>query len=332
MKNKNILITGGTGSFGNVFLSKVLKLKPKKVIIFSRDEMKQWEMKNKFKNFENIRFFVGDIRDKERLSRAIDQVDTVIHAAALKIVPTAEYNPMESIKTNIIGAMNLIDVCLDKGVKKVISLSTDKACNPINLYGATKLAADKLFIAGNYYSKNKTVFSIVRYGNVIGSRGSMVPFFIDQKKKNKNFTLTDKKMTRFITNLNDACDIVLKCEKTMVGGEIFVNKNPSIKIIDFLKILDPKRKIELIGLRPGEKINETLITNDESRFTYDFGKYYKIIPSIFPEQKKKLIRNFKKKMDEKFSYRSDNNVDWVSMSKIKDIIKSAEIYFNKNKF
>ena len=326
MKNKNILITGGTGSFGNVFLSKVLKLRPNKVIIFSRDEMKQWEMKNKFKNYKNLRFFVGDIRDKERLSRAIDQIDTVVHAAALKIVPTAEYNPMESIKTNIIGAMNLIDVCLDKGVKKVISLSTDKACNPINLYGATKLAADKLFIAGNYYSKKKSIFSIVRYGNVIGSRGSMVPFFIDQKIKNKNFTLTDKRMTRFITNLDDACDIVLKCEKTMVGGEIFVNKNPSIRIIDFLKILDPKRKIELIGLRPGEKINETLITNEEARFTYDFGKYYKIIPSIFPKQKKKLIRNFKKKMNENFSYRSDNNIDWVSSQRTKRIIKDAEIY------
>lgn len=324
MKNKNILITGGTGSFGNVFLTKVLKLKPKKVIIFSRDEMKQWEMKNKFNNYENLRFFVGDIRDKERLARAIDQVDIVIHAAALKIVPTAEYNPMESVKTNIVGAMNLIDVCLDKEVKKVISLSTDKACNPINLYGATKLAADKLFIAGNYYSKNKTVFSIVRYGNVIGSRGSMVPFFIQQKKKNMKFTLTDKNMTRFITNLDQASDIVLKCEKTMIGGEIFVNKNPSIKIIDFLKVLDPKRKIEIIGLRPGEKINETLITNDEARFTYDFGKYYKIIPSIFPEQKNKLIKKYKKKMSETFSYSSDNNVDWVNKQKIKKIIEISE--------
>ena len=186
-------------------------------------------------------------------------------------------------------------------------------------------------MAGNYYSKSKTIFSIVRYGNVIGSRGSMVPFFIDQKRKNKNFTLTNKKMTRFITNLNDACDIVLQCEKTMVGGEIFVNKNPSIKIIDFLKVLDPARKIEMIGLRPGEKINETLITNDESRFTYDFGKYYKIIPSIFPEHKKKLIKKFKKKMNENFSYRSDNNTEWVSSQKIKNIIKDSEKYFSRKK-
>jgi UDP-N-acetylglucosamine 4,6-dehydratase (inverting) len=324
-KNQTILITGGTGSFGKKFAAKVLeKYNPKKVIIFSRDEMKQWEMSKTFTS-DKIRFFIGDMRDKERLSRALMDVDCVIHAAALKIVPTAEYNPIEYIKTNVIGAMNLIDAAINQKVKKIICLSTDKACNPINLYGASKLAADKLFIAANNYSgKQKTIFSIVRYGNVMSSRGSMMPFFLNQKKENKNFTLTDNKMTRFLTTLDDAADAVLLAYEHMVGGEIFVKKNKSISVLNFLNNLDKNRKIKIIGIRPGEKINETLITSDESSFTYDFGSYYKIIPAIFPKKFKKFTKGAIRKVKNNFSYSSDTNNQWFSNDEIKKIILNAK--------
>ena len=304
-KNQTILITGGTGSFGKKFAAKVLeKYNPKKVIIFSRDEMKQWEMSKTFTS-DKIRFFIGDMRDKERLSRALMDVDCVIHAAALKIVPTAEYNPIEYIKTNVIGAMNLIDAAINQKVKKIICLSTDKACNPINLYGASKLAADKLFIAANNYSgKQKTIFSIVRYGNVMSSRGSMMPFFL--------------------TTLDDAVDAVLLAYEHMVGGEIFVKKNKSISVLNFLNNLDKNRKIKIIGIRPGEKINETLITSDESSFTYDFGSYYKIIPAIFPKKFKKFTKGAIRKVKNNFSYSSDTNNQWFSNDEIKKIILNAK--------
>ena len=325
MKNKKILITGGTGSFGNKFVEKLLEIKAKKIIIFSRDEMKQWDMMNKYKSRNNLRFFLGDVRDKSRLARAIDDVDIVVHAAAQKIVPSSEYNPIEAIKTNILGAMNLIDVCIDKKVKKVVALSTDKACNPINLYGATKLASDKLFIAGNNYSRySKTIFSVVRYGNVVGSRGSMVPFFISQKKKKIPFTLTHLDMTRFFTTLDDAAEMVIKAEKEMVGGEIFVNKNPSIKVINFLKCLDAKRKIKIIGVRPGEKIHETLITESEAPFTYDYGRYYKILPSIFLNKNKKYLKKGGKKCKKNFIYNSETNSEWLNNINIKKIILDSE--------
>ena len=280
MNNLSILLTGGTGSFGNKFVEMTLqKYNPKKLIIFSRDEMKQWYMAQKF-NDKRLRFFLGDIRDKDRLSRAADEVDIIIHAAALKIVPTAEYNPFESVKTNIIGAMNLIDVAIEKRVKKVIALSTDKACDPINFYGATKLASDKLFIAGNnYVGRKPTSFSVVRYGKVIGSRGSVIPFFLDLKKKNKQLTITDKKMTRFFTTLDDAVKMVWTGLKNMKGGEIFVLKNPSIKILDLAKTIDSK-PIKDIGVRPGEKINEVLISREEADNTYDCGSYYSIISPL----------------------------------------------------
>ena len=234
MNNLSILLTGGTGSFGNKFVEMTLKkYNPKKLIIFSRDEMKQWHMAQKF-NDKRLRFFLGDVRDKDRLARAADEVDIIIHAAALKIVPTSEYNPFETVKTNIIGAMNLIDVAIDKNIKKVIALSTDKACNPINFYGATKLASDKLFIAGNnYVGKKLTSFSVVRYGNVIGSRGSVIPFFLELKKEKKQLTITDKKMTRFFTSLDDAVKMVWTGLKNMKGGETFVLKNPSIIVLGF---------------------------------------------------------------------------------------------------
>ncbi len=324
-KNQTILITGGTGSFGKQFAAKILeKYSPKKLIIFSRDEMKQWEMSKTFKS-DKIRFFIGDIRDKERLSTALRDVDCIIHAAALKIVPTAEYNPIEYIKTNVIGAMNIIDAAINQKVKKVICLSTDKACNPINLYGASKLASDKLFIAANNYSRyQKTTFSVVRYGNVMSSRGSMIPFFLDQIKQNKNFTLTDDKMTRFLTTLDDAVDAVLLAYKYMVGGEIFVKKNKSISVLNFLSNLDKSRKIKIIGIRPGEKIDETLITSDESSFTYDYGNYYKIIPAIFPNKLKEFTKGAISKVKNNFSYSSNTNKEWFSNDEIKKIILNAK--------
>ena len=318
MNNLSILLTGGTGSFGNKFEEMTLKkYNPKKMIIFSRDEMKQWHMAQKFSD-KRLRFFLGDIRDKDRLNRAADEVDIIIHAAALKIVPTAEYNPFESVKTNINGAMNLIDVAIEKGVKKVIALSTDKACDPINFYGATKLASDKLFIAGNNYVGNKpTSFSVVRYGNVIGSRGSVIPFFLKLKKENKQLTITDKRMTRFFTTLDDAVKMVWKGLKNMKGGEIFVLKNPSIKILDLAKSIDSK-PVKDIGIRPGEKINEVLISKEEAANTYDCGSYYSIISPI-TERKKPNYINKSKKVGTNFEYSSNKN-KFLKSKEIKKVI------------
>ncbi len=323
MNNSSILLTGGTGSFGNKFVEMTLKkFNPKKIIIYSRDEMKQWHMSKKF-NDKRLRFFLGDIRDKDRLSRAADGVDFIIHAAALKIVPTAEYNPFESVKTNIIGAMNIIDIAIDKKIKKIISLSTDKACDPINFYGATKLASDKLFIAGNnYVGKGPTKFSIVRYGNVIGSRGSVIPFFLQLKKENKQITITDKKMTRFFTSLEDAVKMVWTGIKVMQGGEVFVLKNPSIKILDLAKVIDDK-PIKEIGIRPGEKIDEVLISKEESDNTYDCGRYYTITSSIVMN-KKKLNLSTMKKTPKNFQYSSNNNkfLDTKEIKKVINIFKN----------
>ena len=316
MNNLTILVTGGTGSFGNKFLEMTLKkYNPKKIIVFSRDEMKQWHMAQKFTD-SRVRFFLGDIRDKERLNRAVDGVDIIIHAAALKIVPTAEYNPFESVKTNIIGAMNIIDVAIEKKVKKIISLSTDKACDPINFYGATKLASDKLFIAGNNYVGNRpTIFSIVRYGNVIGSRGSVIPFFLQLKKEKKQLTITDKNMTRFFTSLEDAVKMVWTGLKVMKGGEVFVLKNPSIKILDLAKAID-KKPVKDIGVRPGEKINEVLISKEEADFAYDCGAYYSILSRI--AQNRSKYKNVKK-VPSKFEYRSDKN-KFLNLKEINTIL------------
>tara|TARA_B110000027_G_C16117431_1_gene300924 strand:+ start:1048 stop:2025 length:978 start_codon:yes stop_codon:yes gene_type:complete len=322
MNNLSILLTGGTGSFGNKFVEMTLKkYNPKKLIIFSRDEMKQWHMAQKF-NDKRLRFFLGDIRDKDRLFRAADEVDIIIHAAALKIVPTAEYNPFESVKTNIIGAMNLIDVAIERKVKKVIALSTDKACNPINFYGATKLASDKLFIAGNNYVGIKpTSFSVVRYGNVIGSRGSVIPFFLELKKQKKQLTITDKKMTRFFTNLDDAVKMVWIGLNKMKGGEIFVAKNPSIKIIELAKAID-SNPIKDIGIRPGEKINEVLISREESEHAYDCGSYYSILSPI-TERKKPTYLTKSKKVAEGFEYNSNEN-KFLNLKEIKKIISKIK--------
>jgi UDP-N-acetylglucosamine 4,6-dehydratase/5-epimerase len=319
-KNSTILITGGTGSFGSKFIPMTLKkFNPKKIIVYSRDEIKQWEMQNLYKNHKKIRFFIGDIRDKERLFRALDGVDYVVHAAASKIVPTAEYNPFEAIKTNINGAMNLIDACIDRKVKKIVALSTDKACNPANLYGATKLASDKLFIAGNYYSsKTATKFSVVRYGNVMGSRGSVIPFFMEQAKSGV-ITVTDKRMTRFMISLEDAVQQVWTAFENMQGGEIFIKKIPSMNIKDIAKAVSEKAKIKYIGIRPGEKIHELMISESDSMYTYEFKDYYIIVS----QGKKYNFKNIKKytKVDENFEYSSDNNLDWMDIKNLRNWIK-----------
>ena len=321
LNNKNILITGGTGSFGNKFVELTLKYqKPNKLVIFSRDEMKQWEMAKKFGKDNRVRFFLGDVRDKERLNRALDKIDFVVHAAATKIVPTAEYNPFEAVKTNILGCMNLIDAAIDRNISKVVALSTDKASNPINLYGATKLAADKLFSASNAYSGyHNTKFSIVRYGNVMGSRGSIIPFFHQQSKKNI-FTLTDERMTRFMMTLEQAVKLVWKSLDDMKGGEMYVVKAPSMKIIDIIKSFSSKPKIKIIGIRPGEKIHEQMISLEESPYTYEYDEYFKILPQVSDNYKKYKVTK-KNLVKKNFFYRSDINKTWMEKTKLQKWIK-----------
>lgn len=326
-KNSNILITGGTGSFGNKFVEKVIKskLQIKRLVIFSRDELKQSEMVKKFplKKFPFLRFFLGDIRDQDRLRRAFQNIDYVIHAAALKQVPASEYNPTEFIKTNIVGSQNIIEAAIDTGVKKVIALSTDKAASPINLYGATKLCADKLFVAANnYIGLNDLKFSIVRYGNVLGSRGSIVPYFL-RTAKDKYLNVTDKRMTRFNITLDEAVDMVFDSLIISMGGEIFVPKIPSYKIIDLAKSIGPNCKIKYTGIRPGEKIHEEMISATDSFNTIDIGKYYIILPSlndpIFKKYKKKYsVKKFKENM----SYNSGTNSKFLNINQIRKLIKT----------
>lgn len=325
--NKTILVTGGTGSFGNEFVLKTLeKYKPKKIIIFSRDEIKQWEMAKKFSQHEkNLRFFIGDVRDRNRLYRALDGVDFVIHAAATKIVPTAEYNPFECVKTNVIGAMNLIDACIDKEIKKVVALSTDKASSPINLYGATKLTSDKLFVAGNAYSgEHPTKFSVVRYGNVMGSRGSVIPYFNSLKHKGV-LPITDPEMTRFMISLEEGVELVWSAFEDMIGGEIYVKKIPSMKVIDLAEVIAPKAKKEIIGIRPGEKIHEQMIGVEDSLSTYSYKKYFKILPAINNWQKDKERIKDGKKVDPFFSYNSKDNDEWMSKEELSNWLKLNEI-------
>ncbi len=321
----NILITGGTGSFGKTFLDKILSKKNdfKKIIIFSRDEYKQHILKKKFsnnKNFKKLRFFLGDVRDKDRLNIALRDVDIIIHAAALKQVDSAEYNPTEYIKTNVVGAQNIIECSIQNNIKKVIALSTDKASSPINLYGATKLCSDKLFVSANYYS-GKNIFSVVRYGNVFGSRGSVVEVFKNRKNK-KVLTITHKSMTRFNITLSESIDMVLWCLKKSYGSEIFVPKIKSYRILDLAKAFSKDAKIKFTGIRPGEKINEELISRNESRTTVDLGKYYAILPdsNYFLSNKYKN----KKKVPKNFSYTSDKN-SFLSISELKNLIKNEKI-------
>jgi UDP-N-acetylglucosamine 4,6-dehydratase (inverting) len=325
LSNSTIFITGGTGSFGNSFVPMTLeKYNPKKLIIYSRDEMKQWEMAKKFQGDERVRFFIGDVRDRERLYRALDGIDFVIHAAATKIVPTAEYNPFECVKTNIYGAMNVVDACIDKGVKRCVALSTDKASQPINLYGATKLCSDKLFIAGNSYVGGKnTRFSIVRYGNVMGSRGSVIPFFIEQARTGE-LTITDERMTRFMISLEQGVELVWHAFNDMEGGEIYVKKIPSMKLTDIAKAVSETAKQKIIGIRPGEKLHEQMIGVEDASFTYEYKDHFKILPqihewSIDPYRIKDGIP-----VREGFSYSSDNNTEWMTVETLRKWLKNSK--------
>jgi UDP-N-acetylglucosamine 4,6-dehydratase len=321
--NSAILITGGTGSFGNTFVPMTLdRYNPRRLVIFSRDEMKQWEMAQKYQGDPRVSFIIGDVRDKDRLARALDGIDYVVHAAATKIVPTAEYNPFECVRTNIDGAMNLIDACIDRGIKRVVALSTDKASNPINLYGATKLASDKLFVAGNAYAgTHNTRFSVVRYGNVMGSRGSVIPFFMNQAETGV-LTITDTRMTRFMITLEQGVELVWHAFEDMLGGEIYVKKIPSMSITDIAKAISPNAEHKIIGVRPGEKIHEQMIGMEDAPYTFSYPGHFKILPMIHnwssdPSRIKDGI-----KVEENFTYTSNNNKDWMSVDSLSKWISS----------
>jgi UDP-N-acetylglucosamine 4,6-dehydratase len=318
-----ILVTGGTGSFGHAFARMTLaRYNPRKLIILSRDEMKQWEMAKLIGDDKRVRFFIGDVRDRERLYRAFHNVDYVVHAAATKIVPTAEYNPFECIKTNIIGAMNVIDAAIDKGVKGVVALSTDKASSPINLYGATKLASDKVFSAANSYSgEHDTRFSVVRYGNVMGSRGSVIPFFMSIASKGV-LPITDTRMTRFMISLEQGVELVWHAFDDMVGGEIYVKKIPSMNIMDIANVVAPKAKQEIVGVRPGEKLHEQMIGVEDAPFTFEYPEHFKILPAINNwSTDPARIKNGRPVL-EGFSYTSDTNPDWMSKDELQAWIES----------
>lgn len=321
-RESTILITGGTGSFGHTFVPMTLeKYNPKKLIVYSRDEMKQWEMAKLFKDDPRVRFFIGDVRDRERLYRALDGVDYVVHAAATKIVPTAEYNPFECIKTNVTGAMNLVDACIDCGVKRLVALSTDKASSPVNLYGATKLVSDKVFIAGNSYAGGKkTRFSVVRYGNVMGSRGSVIPFFLEQAQDGGVLTVTDKRMTRFMISLEQGVELVWHAFDDMEGGEIYVKKIPSMNICDIARAAGPGCEQKIIGIRPGEKLHEEMISSEDAPHTYEYDGYYKILPAIHSWDRDSGRIKSGKAVPEGFSYRSDSNSQWMRIEELQSWI------------
>jgi UDP-N-acetylglucosamine 4,6-dehydratase/5-epimerase len=323
LNGKNVLITGGTGSFGKKATEIILKkFKPRRLIIFSRDELKQFDMAQIYSSpeYDCMRYFIGDVRDKERLYRAFQGVDYVIHAAALKQVPAAEYNPFEAVKTNILGAQNVIDAALDQGVKRVIALSTDKATNPINLYGATKLCSDKLFIAGNaYVGRHETTFSVVRYGNVVGSRGSVIPFFM-KYKDNGYLPITDPKMTRFWITLEQGVDFVLWCLENMCGGELFIPKIPSMNIMDLAKAIAPECETRIVGVRPGEKIHELMIPKDEARNTLEFDSLYVIQPS-FRFWTRRCAWDAGHKVPDEFEYNSETNPWRLTVDEMKEMIK-----------
>ena len=323
LNNASILITGGTGSFGYAFIPMTLKkYNPRKIVIFSRDEMKQWEMAKLFGDDPRIRFLIGDVRDKDRLSRALDGIDYVVHAAATKIVPTAEYDSFECVKTNVIGAMNLIDASIDKGVKRIVALSTDKASAPANLYGATKLASDRLFVSGNSYSgSHDTKFSVVRYGNVMGSRGSVIPFFLSLSEDNNDLPITDVRMTRFMITLEEGVDLVWKAFEDMVGGEIYVRKIPSMKVTDVAKAVSESAKQKVVGIRPGEKLHEQMIGPEDAMYTYEYPEYYKILPSINNWSHDPDRIKDGKKVPEDFLYSSDNNKDWMEIKELQGWIE-----------
>jgi UDP-N-acetylglucosamine 4,6-dehydratase/5-epimerase len=318
INGKVILVTGGTGSFGKKFVRKVLEYDVKKVIVFSRDELKQYEMAQEY-NDPRIRFFIGDVRDKDRLYRAFDGVDVVVHAAALKHVGACEYNPFEAIKTNIYGAQNVIEAAIDRGVKRVIALSTDKAAAPVNLYGATKLASDKLFVAANsYVGEKETRFAVVRYGNVVGSRGSVVPFFKKMRHTGK-LPITDERMTRFWITLDQGVQFVLDNLQRMRGGEIFVPKIPSMRVVDLAEAIAPECEIEIVGIRPGEKLHEAMITEDDARRTLEFDTYYVIQPE-FPWWSREAVKGGKP-LPDGFKYTSDTNTEWLTVEELRALVE-----------
>lgn len=321
LNNKSVLITGGTGSFGHAFVPMTLaKYNPRRLVIYSRDEMKQWEMAKLYGHDERVRFFIGDVRDKDRLARALHGIEYVVHAAATKIVPTAEYNPFECVKTNVVGAMNLIDACIDQGVKRVVALSTDKASSPINLYGATKLTSDKLFIAGNSYAgAEDTSFAVVRYGNVMGSRGSVIPFFLSVAEKGA-LPITDERMTRFMITLEQGVDLVWHAFEDMVGGEIYVKKIPSMKVTDIAHACVPGAKLDLIGIRPGEKLHEQMIGPEDAAHTYEYEDHFKILPAIHNWSQDPQRINGGKLVPADFSYCSDNNSEWMTTDQLQSWI------------
>ncbi|MGM0841684.1 MAG: UDP-N-acetylglucosamine 4,6-dehydratase (inverting) [Bacillota bacterium] len=325
--NKTVLITGGTGSFGKKFVENILDYGVKKIIVFSRDELKQYEMAQEFTD-PRIRFFIGDVRDKDRLYRAFDGVDVVIHAAALKHVGACEYNPFEAVKTNIHGAQNIIEAAIDRGVQRVIALSTDKAANPINLYGATKLASDKLFVAGNSYAGNKeTRFSVVRYGNVVGSRGSVVPFFKKLKEQGEvQIPITDERMTRFWLTLDQGVQFVIDNLSRMNGGEIFIPKIPSMRVTDLAKAIAPECEIKIVGIRPGEKLHEAMITEDDARHTLEYHTHYVIQPE-FPWWREEYSSGGKR-LPEGFTYVSNQNEEWLTVEQLRDLVEGMQHSFS----
>lgn len=318
LENSNILVTGGTGSFGSRFIPMTLeKYKPQRIIIYSRDEMKQWEMAKVYGDHPAVRFFIGDVRDRDRLYRAMDGVDYVVHAAATKIVPTAEYNPFECVKTNINGAMNVIDACIDKGVKRCVALSTDKASSPINLYGATKLASDKMFVSGNSYAGSKDCrFAVVRYGNVMGSRGSVIPFFMSLGE-GRNLPITDPRMTRFMITLEQGVELVWQAFEDMVGGEIYVKKIPSMTITEIAEAVRPGAGQDIVGIRPGEKLHEQMIGPEDAAHTFEYDDYFKIIPAIHNWSKDPTRIKNGKAVPADFTYASDTNAQWMAPEELK---------------
>lgn len=322
LQNANILITGGTGSFGKTFIPMTLKkYNPKRIVIYSRDEMKQWDMSLQYGDDPRVNFIIGDVRDKDRLYRALDGIDYVVHAAATKIVPTAEYNPFECVKTNIIGAMNIIDASIDHKIKKVVALSTDKASNPVNLYGATKLASDKMFVAGNAYAgTHETRFSVVRYGNVMGSRGSVIPFFMSLAETNV-LPITDERMTRFMITLEQGVELVWKAFEDMQGGEIYVKKIPSMNILDIARAVAPDAQHKIIGIRSGEKIHEQMIGFEDAPNTYEFDSYFKILPTIHNWSKDPSRIKDGKQVADGFVYASESNSEWMGVEELKNWIQ-----------
>lgn len=331
LTNSSILITGGTGSFGHTFVPLTLaKYNPRRLVIYSRDEMKQWEMAKLYGDDKRVRFFIGDVRDKDRLARALNGIHYVVHAAATKIVPTAEYNPFECVKTNVIGAMNLIDTCIDQGVKRLVALSTDKASSPVNLYGATKLTSDKLFIAGNSYAgKNDTRFGVVRYGNVMGSRGSVIPFFMSLADKGV-LPITDERMTRFMISLEQGVDLVWHAFDDMVGGEIYVKKIPSMKVTDIARAIAPDARHDIVGIRPGEKLHEQMISAEDALHTYEYADHYKILPAIHNWCQDPERIGAGRLVPPDFTYCSDNNTEWMSIETLRRWIEQNREKIGKN--